>query len=116
MPDEQKSPMTPEEREAALQAREQALAQRERQEALLQGLSARGLPRAFSPFLTGMPDSGLDASLDGLRAAWEEAVSCGVRDRLRALPPASSGALPPAPDDAVRRIRAAMELKSMRNA
>lgn len=116
MPDEQKSPMTPEEREAALQAREQALAQRERQEALTHGLSARGLPQAFSPFLTGMPDGGLDASLDSLRAAWEEAVSCGVRDRLRALPPASSGALPPAPDEAVRRIRAAMGLKTMRNA
>ena len=116
MPDEQKSPMTPEEREAALQAREQALLQRERQEALLQGLSARGLPRALSPFLTGTPDSGLDASLDGLRAAWAEAVSCGVRDRLRALPPASSGAMPPAPDEAVRRIRAAMGLKTMRNA
>ena len=71
MSDEHNSPMTPEERDAALQAREQALLKRERQEALAQGLSARGLPQAFSPFLTGMPDGGLDASLDGLRAAWE---------------------------------------------
>ena len=104
--------MTLEEREQALLAREQALLQRERQEALLQGLKARDLPQAFSAFLTETPDGGLDASLDGLRAAWEEAVQSGVRDRLHMTPPDASGALPPAQDEALRRVREAMGLKN----
>ena len=106
------SPITPEEREAALNAREQALLKRERQEALMQGLSARGLPPALTPFLGGGPEEETDQALDALSAAWEEAVQTGVRDRLRMTPPAASGALPPAPDEAVRRVRAAMGLKN----
>ena len=102
--------MTPEEREQALAAREQALAQRERQEALTRGLSARGLPQALSPFLGNAPGEEMEHTLDGLRAAWEEAVAGCVRDRLRRQPPAASGPLPPAPDEALRRIRAAMGL------
>ena len=103
--------LTLEEREQALLAREQALAQRERQEALQRGLSARGLPPALTPFLGG-PAEETDQALDALSAAWEEAVQTGVRDRLRMTPPAASGALPNAPDEAVRRVRAAMGLKN----
>ena len=115
MSDEHKSPMTLQERETALNAREQALLQRERREALTQGLSARGLPQAILPFLSGTPGEETDKALDGLRAAWEEAVAGGVRNRLRMAPPAASGALPPVPDEALRRIRTAMGLASMRN-
>ena len=110
------SPKTLEEREQALLAREQALAARERQEALLNGLQARQLPKALSPFLSGMAEDGmaedgLAESLDGLQSAWREAVSAAVRDRLRAAPPAASASRPDAPDEALRRLRAAMNLK-----
>lgn len=108
----EQKPMTLEKREQALLAREQALAQRERQEALQRGLSARGLPPALTPFLGGSPAEETDQALDALSAAWEEAVQTGVRDRLRMTPPAASGALPPAPDEAVRRVRIAMGLKN----
>ena len=105
------SPKTLEEREQALLAREQALAARERQEALLNGLQARQLPKALSSFLSGMAEDGLAESLDGLQSAWREAVSAAVRDRLRAAPPAASASRPDAPDEALRRLRAAMNLK-----
>ena len=112
MTNENDFPMTPEEREAALNAREQALLKRERQEALTQGLSARGLPQALSPFLGSDPGEEMEQALDGLRAAWEEALAGRVRDRLRMAPPSASGALPPAPDEALRRVRAAMGLNN----
>ena len=112
MTNENDFPMTPEEREAALNAREQALIRRERQEALMQGLSARGLPQALSPFLGNDPGEEMEQALDGLRVAWEEALAGRVRDRLRMTPPSASGALPPAPDEALRRVRAAMGLNN----
>ena len=98
------------EREQALAAREEALSRRERAAALRQGLSARGLPAALTPFLEGLEGEKMDQSLDGLRAAWEEALSDGVRERLKGRPPAASGPLPAAQDESLRRIRHAMGL------
>ena len=111
MEPEQMNTLTLEQREQALRDREEALTRRERAEALRQGLSARGLPESLSPFLNGQGDRETEASLDALRNAWEEALSAAVQTRLRARPPASSGPLPPAPDEALRKIRAAMNLR-----
>ena len=97
-------------REQALLEREEALAARERQAALTEGLRARGLPDALSALLTPSAPEQLNDALDTLRDAWDSALTARVTDRLRAHPPAASGALPPAPDERLRRLRAAMGL------
>ena len=96
-------------REEALRQREEALAAREKQAALLGGLRARGLPEALSSLLAVPDDGGHDAGLDALKSALDDAVSSRVQDRLRRRPPAA--AAPAVPDEALRRLRAAMGLK-----
>lgn len=110
-----KSPETPalslEERERALLAREQRLEALERESALQKCLAERHLPQSLSSLLAPADPDDLPARLDRLQSVLEEAVNLRVRERLRRDPP-QAPSVPPRSDEALRRLRAAMQLKN----
>ena len=109
------SPETPalslEERERALLAREQRLEALERESSLQKCLAERHLPQSLSSLLAPADPDDLPARLDRLQSVLEEAVNLRVRERLRRDPP-QAPSVPPRSDAALRRLRAAMQLKN----
>ena len=65
----------------------------------------------FAPLLAPADPDDLPARLDRLQSVLEEAVNLRVRERLRRDPP-QAPSVPPRSDEALRRLRADMQLKN----
>ena len=95
------------ERLRAIEEREAALDLREREARMRTELNGRELPETLIGCLDLSSDERADASLETLAAAFSDAVTQRVRDRLGAEPPRSTAAIP----DALAAVRRAMGLK-----
>ena len=92
------------ERLRALEEREAALSLRERTARMRAELNGRELPETLIGCLDLSSDERADASLETLAAAFSDAVTQRVRDRLGAEPPRAAAAIP----DALAAVRRAM--------
>ena len=85
-------------REQALAAREEALVRRELRAEALEALGQRGLPGALAEALDYRDAERVQASLDGVEAAFRKAVQLGVEERLRGVQPPAGKSAPDAED------------------
>lgn len=77
--------------------------QRERAEAALQ---EAGVPADFAPLLAGADDEDTDRRAGAFCAAYQKAITDGVRERLPQQPPQMTpSAPPPRPRRGVQRLR-----------
>ncbi len=86
-----------------LREEKRARLQRERAEA---ALKEAGVPADFAPLLAGADDEDTDRRSGAFCAAYQKAITDGVRERLPAQPPRMTpAAQPPRPRRGVQRLR-----------
>ena len=86
-----------------LREEKRARIQRERAEA---ALKEAGVPADFAPLLAGADDQDTDQRSSAFCAAYQKAITNGVRERLPEQPPRMTPpAAPPRPRRGVQRLR-----------
>lgn len=89
-------------RRRELEAREGEFARRVRQVEVAEGLTRRGLPAAFAPWLTGETEEECGQRVAEFDAAFRSAISAAVTERMAGSPPAEPAAVPAYDRDALR--------------